>query len=72
MSESHEVMAYACQVPTFTAGADGGTGGSIRKSIDMDAYGFDREHSAQWQWRFQQTAQFYRDLLAEFGLTPTL
>jgi len=71
-SDPHEVMAYDCKVPTFTVNATGATRGSIIKAIDMNAYGFNREHSAQWQWRFQQTAQFYQRLLSEFGLTPTL
>ncbi len=72
VTDAHEVMSYDCKVPTFTLGADGSTGGSIVKPIDMGAYGFGREHSAQWQWHFQQTVQFYHDLLVEFGLTPTL
>lgn len=71
-SDPHEVMAYDCKVPTFTVNATGGTMGSILRTVDMSTYGFNREHSAQWQWRFQQTAQFYQRLLTEFGLTPTL
>lgn len=72
VTDAHEVMSYACKVPTFTSGADGNTRGSILRTVDMGAYGFDREHSAQWQRRFQQTTQFYHDLLVEFGLTPIL
>jgi hypothetical protein len=72
LSDPHEVMAYDCNVPTFTVNATGGTRGSIDTGIDMTAYGFGRNHSAQWQLRFHQTAQFYHQLLIEFGLTPTL
>jgi len=64
----HEAMAYAVHSRTRTIGAEGGANGAIDGKVDMDAYGFDTEHSAEFDFRAQQTTAFYNRLLDEFDI----
>jgi hypothetical protein len=70
--DPHESMAYACRSLTQTVNADGSqTNGSIDSRVDMSAYGFGTEHSAEWNRKLHDTRAFYDQLLTEFRL-PTL
>jgi hypothetical protein len=61
VSDPHEVMSYDCKSPTQTVNAEGSsTNGPIDERVDMSAYGFGSEHSAEWARNMQQTHMFYQ------------
>jgi hypothetical protein len=65
----HEAAAYATASRTVTVGALGHTDGAINDKVNMDdEYSFGNVHSAEWQWRFQKTKLFYRDLMEKLQL----
>ena len=70
----HESMAYVAQSQTRAVGAEGNTSGSIDMSINLATtynYADDAEHSGPWNYPIQEIYEFYRDLLASFGIeTP--
>jgi pimeloyl-ACP methyl ester carboxylesterase len=70
VSSSHECMSYIAQSPMKAVGAEGRTGGSIDSSVNMfqAPYSFGDVHSAQFDFRLQQTVPFYNRLLEEFDL----
>jgi hypothetical protein len=66
-----ETMAMANQSRTKAVGAESRTRGSIGNSpVDLNQPGmfFDREHSAEFNFRIQQLRPFYYQLLDTFGL----
>ena len=64
----HEAAAYATKSLTKAVGAEPKTRGSIDKTVNLDdRYGFDENHSAQWQLNIQKNYRFYSDMLVEFG-----
>jgi hypothetical protein len=66
---AHEAMAYVDQSRSKTVGAEPAALGSIDRRVDMSAsYGFDTQHSAQWERALQQTTPFYNRVLDEFGI----
>ncbi len=64
----HECMSYLAQSPMKAVGAEEDTAGSIDSSVDMRPYGFDKVHSAEFEFRLQQTVPFYNRMLEEFDL----
>ena len=63
-------MSYVVQSQTWTVGTDGRTRGSVDSDVDLSGYGFDTQHSAQWERTLQQTLEFYDELLIQFQLLP--
>jgi hypothetical protein len=69
--DTHEVMAYDCKSPTQTVNAEGaGTNGRIVGKVDMAAFNFAEEHSAQWQWSLYQTHMFYTEITNQLRTAP--
>jgi hypothetical protein len=66
----HECMSYLAQSPMKAVGAEGDTVGSIDSPVDMRPFGFDKVHSAQFDFRLQQTVPFYNRLMTAFQLVP--
>lgn len=72
VTNSHESMSYIAQSPMKAVGAEGRTGGAIDSSVDMFGapYSFGDVHSAQFEFRLQQTVPFYNRLMTAFQLVP--
>ena len=72
VTSSHECMSYIAQSPMKAVGAEGRTGGSIDSSVNMfqAPYSFGDVHSAQFEFRLQQTVPFYNRLMTAFQLVP--
>lgn len=69
--DQHEAMAFLTASRTKAVGADGRTAGSIDDQVDMDAaYGFGDTHSAEFEWNYQRTHEFYWDLMDKLDLLP--
>jgi|GEM_PF-5088034 len=64
----HECMSYLAQSPMKAAGAEADTAGSIDSAVDMRPYGFDKVHSAEFEFRIHQVTQFYNRMLEECDL----
>jgi len=65
----HEAAALATQSRTKTAGALGGTRGVINSFVDLNGeYGFGNTHSAEWNFSYARTREFYKRLLNEFAI----
>jgi hypothetical protein len=64
----HECMSYLAQSPMRAVGAEGRTLGSVDGSVDMSGYSFGDVHSAEFNFRLQQTVPFYNRMLEEFDL----
>jgi|GEM_PF-4669499 len=63
-------MAYAVHSHTRDVGAQSGVNGAIDDEVDLDGYDFDTVHSAEYNFRAQQTTGFYNRLMTSFQLVP--
>jgi hypothetical protein len=69
VSKPDEAMAYVAQSPTKAVGAEGRAAGSIDDSVDLNGYGFEDVHNAEYSFTTQKTKSFYNRLLEEFALS---
>jgi hypothetical protein len=65
-----EAMGYVTKSRSHAAGAVGNTNGSISLKIGMDSFGFEDEHSAEWNWSLASSYRFWRQLFESFRI-PT-
>jgi hypothetical protein len=67
-------MGYVVKSRSDAVGAVGYAalgGGSISSSVGMDGFGFDKEHSAQWNWSLIHSYKFWRKLFVSFQIPTT-
>lgn len=66
---AHERMAFIARSLTYTVGQRSDTGGPIRKNkaFSLTGLGFDRNHSAQWEWPCQWVDGFYLRLMDDIN-----
>jgi len=70
VTTAHEAMAYVDQSNTKETGTKS-TGGPIGDNVNMDDYDFGSEHSAEFNFSLQHTAELYDRVLFTFGI-PSL
>ncbi len=66
-----EAMGHVTKSRSHAAGALGHTNGSISSKVGMDSFGFEDEHSAEWNWSLPASYRFWRQLFDSFDIkTP--
>jgi hypothetical protein len=65
-----EAMGHVTKSRSHAAGALGHTNGSISSKVGMDSFGFEDEHSAEWNWSLSASYRFWRQLFDSFDI-PT-
>ena len=66
----HEAIAYASQARTKAVGVTPLATGSVCRSVNLqEEYGFGSDHSAEWNWKIQQTYLYWKNLKKILKLT---
>ena len=69
LTDRLQAMPYADQSWSKTAGTDARTAGAVGGGINNEtSYGFNSEHSAEFNFDIQDLKSFYNDLLNSFGI----
>jgi hypothetical protein len=73
VTKLEEAMGHVVKSRSDAVGAVGyaALGGSISSSVGMDGFGFDKEHSAQWNWSLTSSYKFWRKLFVSFQIPTT-
>jgi hypothetical protein len=66
-----EAMGHVVKSRSDAVGAVGNTNGSISSKVGMDGFGFDKEHSAEWNWSLTSSYKFWRKLFVSFQIPTT-
>jgi hypothetical protein len=66
-----EAMGHVVKSRSDAVGAVGYAGGSVSSAVNMNTYGFEEEHSAQWNWSLTSSYNFWRELFDSYDIPTT-
>jgi hypothetical protein len=66
-----EALGHVVRSRSHAVGAVGYANGCISSKVGMDGFGFEDEHSAEWNWSLTGSYKFWRKLFVSFQIPTT-